>query len=201
MLALNAEDDFSCLMSDPMFQMSTNGMSGHQIQNNHQQQQQQTATSHPNVNSYNPHAISQMPTTVVPTSHSTEIPHMLNTRKRECSTSLLNHKQTSYWIKKYNFYVVGTMSTAMTQQNDYNAQSIIENSNEQQSIGNVLPTKRSTSVILPAIKPEPDALSPLCVSTLMEPSTPPSKTSIDACSNVSSCSITSPASTTIMMPR
>lgn len=96
------------------------------------------------------------------------------------------------------------MSTmAQQQQNDYNAQSILENSNEQQSIGNVIPIKRSTSVILPAIKPEPDALSPACVSTLIEPATPPSKSSVDACSNVSSCStsITSPPSTTIMMPR
>lgn len=89
----------------------------------------------------------------------------------------------------------------MTQSNEYNTQSIIENGNEQQSIGNVIPMKRSTSVILPAIKPEPDALSPSCVSTLMEPTTPPSKISVDACSNVSSCSITSPVSTTIMMPR
>lgn len=79
---LNSDDDFSCLMSDPMFQMSTNGMNGHQVQNNHQQQQ--TATSHQNVNSYNPHPISQMTTTVVPTSHSAELPHMLNTRKRKC---------------------------------------------------------------------------------------------------------------------
>ncbi|XP_055316993.1 uncharacterized protein LOC129576268 isoform X2 [Sitodiplosis mosellana] len=175
LLALNADDDFSCLMNDTMFQMPSNGLNCHQSQNNHQQLQ--TATSHPNVNSYNPHVLSQMTTAVMPTSHSAEMPHLLNPRKR-------------------------TMST-MAQQNDYNSQSILENSNEQQSIGSVIPIKRSTSVILPAIKPEPDALSPSCVSSLIEPATPPSKSSsVDACSNVSSCStsITSPVSTTIMMP-
>lgn len=91
LLSLASEDDFSCLMSDPMFQLSTqHGMNGHSNQNNHQPQQhqhqqqpQQTATSHPNVNSYNPHVLSQMSATVVPTSHSAEIPHMLNTRKRK----------------------------------------------------------------------------------------------------------------------
>lgn len=64
-----------------MFQMPSNGMNCHQNQNNHQQQQ--TATSHPNINSYNPHVLSQMTTAVMPTSHSAEIPHLLNTRKRE----------------------------------------------------------------------------------------------------------------------
>ncbi|XP_031628349.1 uncharacterized protein LOC116344084 isoform X2 [Contarinia nasturtii] len=179
LLALNTEDDFNCLMNDPMFQMATNGLNCHQTQNNHQQQQ--TITSHPNVNSYNQHILSQMPTVVVPTSHSAELPHLLNTRKRTQCMSTMAQQQ---------------------QQNDYNAQSILENSNEQQSVGNVIPIKRPASVILPPIKPEPDALSPACVSTLIEPATPPSKSSVDACSNVSSCStsITSPASTTIMMP-
>lgn len=71
LLTLNAEDDFSCLMNDPMFQLSTNGMNGHQ--NN-----QQTATSH----AYNPHMLAQMPTSVA-TSHSNEIPHLINSRKRK----------------------------------------------------------------------------------------------------------------------
>lgn len=198
LLTLNTEDDFSCLMSDPMFQMPSNGLGGHPTQNNHQQQQ--TATSHPNVNSYNPHGMSQMPTVVVPTSHSTEMPHLLNTRKSKSIRCLQNDEPSNnLWNALSN--LLGTMST-MAQQNDYNAQSIIENGSEPQSVGSGIPIKRSTSVILPAIKPEPDALSPSCVSTLIEPATPPSKSSVDVCSNVSSCStsITSPVSTTIMIP-
>lgn len=190
-------------MSEPMFQMpAQNGMNGHQNQTNHQQHQQaqQTATSHPNVNSYNPHVLSQMPTTVVSTSHSAEIPHLLNTRKRKWLFCFRQHILYAE-LKRQSIVLAGTMST-MAQQNDYNAQSIIENGNDQQSIGCGIPIKRSTSVILPAIKPEPDALSPLCVSTLIEPATPPSKSSMDVCSNISSCStsITSPSSTSIMMP-
>lgn len=85
LLTLNADDDFSCLMSDTMFQMPSNGLNCHQTQNNHQQLQ--TATSHPNVNSYNPHVLSQMTTTaVMPTSHSAEMPLLLNTRKRKYHT-------------------------------------------------------------------------------------------------------------------
>lgn len=210
LLTLNTEDDFSCLMADPMFQMPPNGLSGHQSQNNHQQpqqsqqqqqQQQQTATAHQNVNSYNPHVLSQMPTTVVPTSHSNEIPHLLNTRKSKCEPQLVIELRLERASSTKWHFISGTMST-MAQQNDYNAQSIIENSNDQ-SVGRVIPIKRSASVILPAIKPEPDALSPSCVSTLMEPATPPSKSSVDVCSSISSCStsITPPASTSIMMPR
>lgn len=65
-----------------MFQMSTNGLNCHQSPINHQQQQ--SVTSHTNINSYNPHVLSQIPTAMVPTSHSAEIPHLLNTRKRKC---------------------------------------------------------------------------------------------------------------------
>lgn len=75
-------------------------MNGHPNPNNHQQQQQQhhhqqpqqTATSHSNVNSYNPHVLSQMPTTVVSTSHQSaaEMPHMLNTRKRKSTGKILD---------------------------------------------------------------------------------------------------------------
>lgn len=71
-----------------MFQMPSNGLSGHQSQNSHHQQQQTQPQQHqqqqqqtPPSNTYNLHALSQMPTTVVSTSHSTEMPHLLNTRK------------------------------------------------------------------------------------------------------------------------
>lgn len=97
----------------------------------------------------------------------------------------------------------------MIQQSEYNAQDILDQDqqqqqqHQQQSMGQVIPIKRSTLTILPTIKPEPDALSPSCVSTLVEPTTPPSKSSLDVCSNISNCSssITPPTSASVMIPK
>lgn len=90
LLALGTEDDFSCLMTDPMFQIPSNGLNGQQQnQNSHyaqqqqqlQSQQQTSPQSHSNVGSYNPQILSQLETSVVPASHSFEVSNLLNTRK------------------------------------------------------------------------------------------------------------------------
>lgn len=80
----------------------------------------------------------------------------------------------------------------MVQSNEFNSQSIIDTNSEALANG-VSMSKRSASVILPAIKPEPDTLSPSCISTLIEPTTPTSKSMLDNCSTNS----TSPLSTSI----
>lgn len=89
LVTLSSEDDFSCLMTDPMFQVPSNGLSGHQNshyqqqqqQQHHQSQQQPSPQSHSNVSSYNPQVLSQMETAVVSAPHSFEVSNLLNTRK------------------------------------------------------------------------------------------------------------------------
>lgn len=69
MLTMHNDDDFNCLMADPIFQTHPSSLSNGQSNQNHPQQQQQT-----NSNSYNAHVLSQMvpisSSAVVATSHS-----------------------------------------------------------------------------------------------------------------------------------
>lgn len=99
------------------------------------------------------HVVSQKASTTPIINSPSDIQHLLNSRKRNMPTTQSHHS-------------------------DFNSISIIS-SNEQT---NGLPIKRSQSVALaPVIKPEPDTLSPSCVSALVEPMSPTNSIVIDNC--------------------